>query len=50
MVRAAASCLNQDFQDFQDFLVLGFSLDGVRSSQLFGSGFTGFSGFFSVGL
>jgi len=46
MVRAAASCLDQDFQDF---LVLGFSLDGARSSQLFVSGFSGFRGFFSIG-
>jgi len=44
MVRAAASCLDQDLQDFQDFLVLGLSLDGARSSQLFGSGFSEFSG------
>jgi hypothetical protein len=43
MVRAAASCLNQDFQDF---LALGIGLDSARSSMLFESGFTGF---FSVG-
>jgi hypothetical protein len=49
MVRAAASCLNQDFQDFEDFLALGIGLDGARSSQLFESGFTGFLGFFSLG-
>jgi hypothetical protein len=47
MVRAAANCLNQDFQDFEDFLVLGVGLDGARSSQLFESGFSGFRGFFS---
>jgi len=34
--------LNQDFQDFEDFLALGISLDGTRCSQLFESGFTGF--------
>jgi hypothetical protein len=34
--------LNQDLQDFEDFLVLGV----VWS---FESGFTGFRGFFSVG-
>jgi len=44
MVRAAASCLNQDLQDLQDFLALGLSLDGARRSQLFGSGFAGFRG------
>jgi hypothetical protein len=49
MVRAAASCLDQDLQDFEDFLVLGFSLDGARSSPLFESGFTGFAGFLSIG-
>jgi hypothetical protein len=49
MVRAAACCLNQDLQDFEDFLALGIDLDGARSSQLFESGFTGFRGFFSVG-
>jgi len=49
MVRAAASCLNQDFQDFEDFLALGIVLDGAHSSQLFESGFTGFRGFFSIG-
>jgi len=36
--------LNQDFQDFEDFLALDIGLDDVRSSQLFESGFTGFSG------
>jgi len=41
--------LNQDFQVFEDFLALGLSLDGASSSQLFESGFTGFSGFFSIG-
>jgi hypothetical protein len=35
MVRAAANCLNQDFQDFEDFLVLGVGLDGARSSIKF---------------
>jgi hypothetical protein len=49
-VRAAASCLNQDLQDFEDFLALVIDLDGARSSQLFESGFTGFTGFFSVEL
>jgi hypothetical protein len=49
MVRAAANCLNQDFQDFEDFLVLGVGLDGARSSQLFESGFSGFRGFLHVG-
>jgi hypothetical protein len=49
MVRAAARCLDQDLEDFQDFKVLGFSLDGARRSQLFGSGFAGFRGFFSIG-
>jgi hypothetical protein len=44
MVRAAASCLNQDFQDFEDFLALDIGLDGARSSQLFESGFSGFRG------
>jgi hypothetical protein len=39
--------LNQDLQDFEDFLVLGIVIVGARSSQLFESGFTGF---FSVGL
>ena len=38
---AAARCLNQDLQDF---LVLGIDLDSTRSSQLYESGFTGFSG------
>jgi hypothetical protein len=47
MVRAAANCLNQDFQDFEDFIALGVGLDGARSSQLFESGFSGFRGFFS---
>ena len=41
--------LDQDFQDFEDFLVLVLSLDGACRSQLFGSGFTGFTGFLSVG-
>jgi hypothetical protein len=41
--------LNQDLQDFEDFLALGIVLVGARSSQLFESGFTGFRGFFSVG-
>jgi hypothetical protein len=36
-------------QDLQDFLALGLSLDGACRSQLFGSGFSGFSGFLSVG-
>ena len=27
-----ASCLNQDLQDFEDFLALGIGLDGARSS------------------
>jgi hypothetical protein len=49
MVRAAASCLNQDLQDFEDFLALDIGLVGARSSQLFESGFPGFRGFFSVG-
>jgi hypothetical protein len=49
MVRAAASCLDQDLQDFEDFLALGLSLDGARSSQLFESGFAGFAGFLSIG-
>ena len=49
IMRAAASCLNQDFQDFEDFLALEISLDGARSSQLFESGFTGFRGFYSIG-
>jgi hypothetical protein len=49
MLRAAASCLNQDLQDFQDFLTLDFGLDVARCSQLFESGFTGFIGFFSIG-
>jgi hypothetical protein len=34
--------LNQDFQDFEDFLVLGVGWS-------FESGFSGFLGFFSVG-
>jgi hypothetical protein len=38
--------LDQDLQDFEDFLAVVLSLDGARSSQLFGSGFTGF---FSIG-
>ncbi len=42
-MRAAACCLNQDFEDF---LALNIDLDGARSSMLFESGF---SGFFSVG-
>jgi hypothetical protein len=42
--------LNQDLQDFEDFLTLDFGLDGARCSQLFESGFTGFRGFFNVGL
>jgi hypothetical protein len=46
MVRAAASCLNQDLQDFEDFLALEISLDVARCSQLFESGFRGF---FSLG-
>ena len=41
--------LNQDFQDFEDFLALNIGLDGARSSQLYESGFSGFRGFFSVG-
>jgi hypothetical protein len=45
MVRAAASCLDQDLQDFEDFLVLVLSLDGACRSQLFGSGFAGFLSF-----
>jgi hypothetical protein len=36
--------LNQDFQDFEDFLALDIGLDGVRSSMLFESGFSGFRG------
>jgi len=44
MVRAAASCLNQDLQDFEDFLALEIGLVGARSSQLFESGFSGFRG------
>jgi hypothetical protein len=34
--------LNQDFQDFEDFLALEISLVGARSSMLFESGFSGF--------
>jgi hypothetical protein len=34
--------LNQDLQDFQDFLALDIGLDGARGSQLFESGFSGF--------
>ena len=30
--RAAASRLNQDFQDFEDLLALSLSLDDARSS------------------
>jgi hypothetical protein len=41
--------LNQDFQDFEDFLSLGVGSDGAPSSQLFESGFTGFRGFYSIG-
>jgi len=44
IMRAEASCLNQDLQDFEDFLVLGIDLDCTRSSQLFESGFSGFRG------
>jgi hypothetical protein len=33
--------LNQDFQDFEDFLALDIGLDGARSSMLFESGFSG---------
>ena len=44
MVRAAACCLNQDLQDFEDFLALDIGLVGARSSMLFESGFTGFRG------
>jgi hypothetical protein len=33
-VRAAACCLNQDLQDFEDFLALGIGLDGARSSMV----------------
>jgi hypothetical protein len=36
--------LNQDLQDFEDFLALDIGLDGARSSMLFESGFTGFRG------
>jgi hypothetical protein len=35
MVRAAANCLNQDFQDFEDFLAIGVGSDGARSSIKF---------------
>jgi hypothetical protein len=49
MVRAAANCLNQDFQDFEDFIALGVGSDSERISQLFESGFSGFRGFFSIG-
>jgi hypothetical protein len=42
----SSQVLNQDLQDFEDFLALGIGLDGARSSQLFESGF---SGFFSIG-
>ena len=48
IMRVAASCLNQDLQDFEDFLGLVIVLDGMRSSQLFESGFSGFRGFFRV--
>jgi hypothetical protein len=41
--------LNQDLQDFEDFLALGVGSDGAPSSQLFESGFTGFRGFYSIG-
>ena len=44
MVRAAACCLNQDLQDFEDFLALDIGLVGARRSMLFESGFTGFRG------
>jgi hypothetical protein len=36
--------LNQDLQDFEDFLALDIGLVGARSSQLFESGFSGFRG------
>jgi hypothetical protein len=49
MVRAAACCLNQDLQDFENFLALDIGLDSARSSMLFESGFSGFRGIFSVG-
>jgi hypothetical protein len=42
--------LNQDLQDFEDFLALEISLVGARCSQLFESGFTGFRGFLRVGV
>ena len=44
IMRAAARCLNQDFQDFEDFLALDIGLVGARRSMLFESGFTGFRG------
>jgi hypothetical protein len=46
MVRPAASCLNQDLQDFEDFIALGVGSDSERISQLFESGFRGF---YSIG-
>ena len=34
-----ASCLNQDLQDFEDFLALGLGLDGARSSLVLNQDF-----------
>jgi hypothetical protein len=42
MVRAAASCLNQDFQDFEDFLALGVGSDGARSNLVLNQDFEDF--------
>ena len=41
-MRAAARCLNQDFQDFEDFLALGIGLDGARSSWVLNQDFQDF--------
>ena len=40
--RATASRLNQDFQDSEDFLILGLSLDDARSSLVLNQDFQDF--------
>ena len=50
MVRAAASCLNQGLQDFEDFLALGIGLYGARSSLVLNQDFQDFEDFLALDI
>jgi hypothetical protein len=45
-----ASRLNQDLQDFEDFLALGLGLDGARSSLVLNQDLQDFQDFLALGL